>query len=213
MKALVLGATGATGQQLVQQLLQNPDYEQVLVVVRKASFKPEPKLTELVVTFDELQNYKEHFVGDVAFSCLGTTLKAAGSKEAQWLVDYEYQYEFASLCAANQVSTFVLVSAVGAKADSAFFYNNLKGSLEDAVKKLLFTKTIIFQPAGLIRPNSDRMGEKVFIRLTKIINAFGLLLKYKPVTTANLAQAMQNAVLKQPNGISTIGLSAIYNLL
>jgi uncharacterized protein YbjT (DUF2867 family) len=95
MKALVLGATGATGKDLVEQLLKDKNYETVSVFVRKPMEIDNEKLETHIVDFEKPENWQNLVQGDVAFSCMGTTLKNAGSKEAQKKVDFNYQYNFA----------------------------------------------------------------------------------------------------------------------
>ena len=126
MKALIIGATGATGKDLVTQLLADDTYSEVHCFVRKPLALSHPKLHAHVVNFDTPEVWADLLQGDVAFSCLGTTLAVAGSKEAQWRVDYDYQYAFAQQCKANGVPTFVLVSAAMANAQSKVFYNRMK---------------------------------------------------------------------------------------
>ena len=102
------------------------------------------------------------------FSCLGTTLKDAGSKDKQFLVDYTYQYEFAKVASENDVSIYSLVSSTGANENSLFFYPKIKGKLEEAVKKLPFNTIHIFQPPTLIRQKElIRIGEKIGIKIFK----------------------------------------------
>ena len=81
MKAIIIGATGATGELLVDELLRGTAYTTVTIFVRRPTGKQNPKLVEHVVDFSKIDSYKDLIVGDVLFSCLGTTLKAAGSKE------------------------------------------------------------------------------------------------------------------------------------
>ena len=157
MKALIIGATGATGKDLVTQLLADDTYSEVHCFVRKPLALTHPKLHAHVVDFETPEAWADLLRGDVAFSCLGTTLAVAGSKEAQWHVDYDYQYAFAEHCCQNGVATFVLVSAAGATAQSKLFYNRMKGQLEDAVKALGFPRLLIFQPSILIRSNSESL--------------------------------------------------------
>ena len=88
MKALVIGATGATGKDLVYKLLNDKDYDEVNIFVRKPMNIQHPKLKTHVVDFEKPQEWQDLVKGDVAFSCLGTTLKGAGSKQAQRKVDY-----------------------------------------------------------------------------------------------------------------------------
>lgn len=95
MKALVIGATGAVGRDLVDQLLKDDAFGSVVAFVRRPLAVENPKLTVHVIDFDHPEQWRQLLQGDVLFSCLGTTIKAAGSQEAQWKVDYTYQYEAA----------------------------------------------------------------------------------------------------------------------
>ena len=183
MKALIIGATGATGKNLLSQLLADDTYSEVHCFVRKPLALTHPKLHAHIVDFETPEAWANLLHGDVAFSCLGTTLAVAGSKDAQWRVDYDYQYAFAQQCKANGVPTFVLVSAAGAKATSKLFYNRMKGALEDAVKALDFSCLLIFQPSVLIRSNSDRSGENFTVKAFKFLNKLGILKRYQLYTT------------------------------
>ena len=108
---------------------------------------------------------------------MGTTLKAAGSKEAQWAIDYEANLEFAKAARENGVNTLVLISASGANSASRLFYQRMKGELEQAIIALNFPHLIIFRPPLLIRPNSDRLGEKIAERIFRVLNRIGMLKK------------------------------------
>lgn len=196
MKAVIIGGSGATGRELVKQLLEDPRFEEVIVLVRRRYFGELTKLTQVVVDFEKLKQYEDQIQGDVAFSCLGTTLKSAGSKDAQWRVDHDYQLAFASIAKANGVESFILLSAVGADESSSFFYNRMKGTLENNIRKLGFLQFIVLQPGGIERPHSDRLGEKIFIKLLKLFNAIGLFRGYAPITTSRLATAMIAAYVK-----------------
>ena len=92
MKALIIGATGATGKDLVNKLLHDNDFEEVHAFVRRPLEIESDKLKSHVVDFENPDSWKDLVKGDVAFSCLGTTLKDAGSKDAQRKVDFDYQY-------------------------------------------------------------------------------------------------------------------------
>ena len=169
-----------------------------------------PKLYAHVVNFDTPEAWADLLHGDVAFSCLGTTLAVAGSKEAQWRVDYDYQYAFAQQCKANGVPTFVLISAAGATAQSKLFYNRMKGQLEDAVKALDFSCLLIFQPSILIRSNSDRSGENFTVKAFKFLNKLGILKRYRPMPTEVLAEKIRKEVAKVSQGIHTFTLDKIF---
>ena len=210
MKALIIGATGAIGKDLVTQLLADDTYSEVHCFVRKPLALTHPKLHAHVVDFETPEAWADLLRGDVAFSCLGTTLAVAGSKEAQWRVDYDYQYAFAEHCCQNGVPTFVLVSAAGAKAQSKLFYNRMKGQLEDAIKALGFPRLLIFQPSILIRSNSDRSGENFTVKAFKFLNKLGILKRYRPMPTAVLAQKIRKEVATAPKGIHTFTLDKIF---
>ncbi|WP_374458911.1 NAD(P)H-binding protein [Chryseobacterium taeanense] len=210
MKALVIGATGATGKDLVNQLLQDKDFEEVNIFVRKPVDIQNEKLKVHIVNFENPEDWKSKVKGDVAFSCLGTTLKAAGSKEAQRKVDFDYQYEFAKAAKENNVDDYILVSAYGANPKSKIFYSKMKGELEEAVKKLHFEKITIFKPGMLERRDSDRAGEVLGSRIIKFANKLGLLKSQKPLPTDVLAKAMINSSKIKSNGYSSIKLGNIF---
>lgn len=210
MKALVIGATGATGKDLVNQLLNDKDFEQVDIFVRKPVDIQNNKLKVHVVNFERPQEWKHLVKGDVAFSCLGTTLKDAGSKEAQRKMDFNYQYDFAKAARENDVEDYVLVSAYGANPKSKIFYSRMKGELEEAVRQLHFNKITIFKPGMLERKNSDRTGEVLGSRIIKFANKIGLLESQKPLPTDVLAKAMINSSKIKSNGYSTIKLGNIF---
>lgn len=210
MKALVIGATGATGKDLVNQLLNDENFKEVDIFVRKPIDLQHDKLNVHVVNFDKPEEWKDSVKGDVAFSCLGTTLKAAGSKDAQRKVDFDYQYEFAKAAKKNGVDDYILVSAYGANPQSKIFYSKMKGELEEAVKQLHFNKITIFKPGMLERKNSERTGEVLGSRIIKFANKFGLLESQKPLPTDILAKAMINSSKIKSNGYSSIKLGNIF---
>ena len=212
MKGLIIGATGATGKDLLAKLLEDEAFSEIHSFVRKPMSISHPKLHAHVVDFDTPEAWADLLHGDVAFSCLGTTLAVAGSKDAQWRVDYDYQYAFAEHCKNNGVPTFVLVSAAGAKAQSKLFYNHMKGALEEAVKKLNFPRLLIFQPSILIRSNSDRSGENFTVKAFKFLNKLGILKRYRPMPTEILAEKMLSAVYNSPKGTFTFALNKIFSL-
>ena len=211
MKALIIGATGATGKDLVTQLLADDTYSQVHCFVRKPLTLTHPKLHTHVVDFETPETWADLLRGDVAFSCLGTTLAVAGSKEAQWRVDYDYQYNFAEHCRNNGVPTFVLISAAGAKAPSKLFYNRMKGQLEDAIKALGFPSLFIFQPSVLVRKGSDRKGEQFGLKMIVFLNKLGLFKRYRPMPTDILAQKIRKEVATAAKGVHTFTLDEIFH--
>ena len=200
LEAIVLGATGATGQELVKLLLKDPNFSKVTIFVRKKPRIKHEKLTTYEIDFSRLNEYKGLINGDVIFSALGTTLSQAGSKTQQYLVDFNYQYEFAKIGSENKVIHYSLVSSVGANIKSPFFYPKTKGALEEAVKKLGFNNIYIFQPPFLIRQsNLMRPGEKRALKILKLLNKIGILKSQKPISVSDLAQKMINEIKSDKN--------------
>ena len=198
MKALVIGSTGATGTELTKQLIEHEEFTEVRVFVRNVPKINHPKLNVHKVDFNEISSWSDQLTGDVLFLAMGTTLKTAGSKEAQYKVDVTYQYEVAKAAAKNNVSKLILVSSVGASSNSIFFYPKIKGKLEDMVKKLNFKSICILRPPVIDRGESMmRPTERKTIAFIKRLNKFGLLVSQKPITSFFLAHKMVELVNKE----------------
>ncbi len=213
MKALLIGATGSTGKEVLQLLLNDSQYHEVSIFVRHEINLQHDKLKVHVINFDAAETWENLVTGDVLFSCLGTTLAAAGSKETQWKVDYDYQYSFALSAQNNKVPTYVLVSASRVSADSFFFYSKMKGKLEEAVKKLSFSKLIILKPSLLDRESSKRTMEVVGVKVLRFFNSFGILKSQKPLETQLLAKAMLVSVQTLESGQHAIEGQDILKIL
>ena len=210
LKALVIGATGATGKDLVDHLLQNAFYSEVFIFVRRATGLVHPKLREIITDFDKLNEVAPSISGDVLFSCMGTTLKAAGSKDRQWHVDYEIPCQFAEIAKRNGIPCMVLLSAYGASANSRVFYSRMKGKLEDAVSGLMFASYIIFRPGLLERKNTDRKGERISASFLHFANRLGILRKFRPLPTAILAEKLAKAPRVFSKGNHVVWLDKIF---
>ena len=205
LHALVLGATGATGQELVKLLLKNSDFSKVSVFVRRSMSIKHKKLIVHKVDFSRLNNYKDLVNGDIFFSALGTTRKDSGSKKEQYLVDYTYQYKFAKMASENRVSHYSLVSSVGANNKSYFFYPRIKGDLEESIKHLNFSKIHIFHPPSLIRQSYlIRDVEKISLKILNILNKIGLLSSFKPLSVSDLAIKMISEVKSEQSNRITV---------
>ena len=201
MKAFVLGATGAVGRDLVEQLLADGRWERVDVAVRRPLAVEHEKLRVHVVDFDEPEAWTPLVTGDVLFICIGTTRKAAGSEAAQRRVDVDYPLAAARAAADNGVPTCVLVSAAMADAQSRWFYPRIKGELEEALRALPFRRLAIARPPVLDRPGSDRMGERIWVKMVRAFNALGLLRAQRPMPTATLAQALRRMAADELTGV------------
>ena len=141
------------------------------------------------------------------YSCLGTTLKDAGSQEAQRKIDYQAVLDAARAACANGTRTMALLSAAGANPQSRIFYSRLKGELERDVSALDFPQLLVFRPPLLLRPDSTRAGEIWSARILAALNAVGILRSQRPLPVAELARAMLAAAVQaagQPENIRRV---------
>jgi len=202
--ALLVGASGLVGSFLLRLLLKSNRYEKVIAVGRKPLPMQHPKLRQLVIDFDEIDTYKHSLVADDIYCTLGTTIKEAGSQENFYKVDYEYVVDLAQITAANAAAQFLVVSALGANAQSSIFYSRVKGEMENKVKTLPFASVHIFQPSLLLGPRPEkRLGESV---ATVLMNSFGFLLagplqKYKAIAAEDVAKGMLYAATQDIAGV------------
>ncbi|HEX8276571.1 MAG TPA: NAD(P)H-binding protein [Longimicrobiaceae bacterium] len=191
--ALLLGATGLVGGHVLDLLLDDPAYGGVRVLGRRPVPREHPKLRQETVDFDRLRDFAGAVRAQDVFCCLGTTIRAAGSREAFRRVDLDYPRAVAEAAARNGAERFLLVSAMGADAGSSIFYNRVKGEAEDAVRTLPFQEVVILRPSLLLgeraesRPG-EALAQRVMPRLTPLM--LGPLRKYRPVQAAAVARAM-----------------------
>ncbi|HYF93692.1 MAG TPA: NAD(P)H-binding protein [Symbiobacteriaceae bacterium] len=193
--AMVGGATGLVGGELLNLLLEQPEYERVVALVRRPLSRSHPKLAQAVVDFDRLEEQAEAFRVDDVYCCLGTTIKKAGSQAAQRRVDFEYPLTMARLAAGAGARRYLLVSSIGADTKSAIFYCRLKGEVEAAVAAAGVPAIHIFRPALLLGHRQEhRPGERIAVALSPLYAPF-LPARYRPIAARDVAQAMVNVAL------------------
>jgi len=211
--AIVIGATGLVGEQLVKLLLKDTRFLKVKTFVRRSMGINDPKLEEHLIDFDNSDGWKRLVTGDVLYSALGTTLRAAGSKDAQYRIDYTYQYKFAKVAAANEVKEYVLISAAGSSPESKIFYSRIKGELERDIKKLPFETIHIIRPGMLAgERHKVRTGEQLGVGIMNVIAVIPGLSKLKPIQGREVAQAMVNATFRRVVGIHTYTMGEVFEL-
>ncbi|MCA1029635.1 oxidoreductase [Bacillus timonensis] len=189
--ALVIGATGLIGQHVVTYLLESPEYEKVTVWVRRPVPWTDSKLDVKVIDFEKME--EELFDFNDVFCCLGTTIKKAKSKETFKKVDLEYPLQVAKLAKESGSQQFLVVSAMGASASSKIFYNQVKGQLEEGLKKIEIPHLLIFRPSLLLGEREEfRFGEKVGEVFAKTLGFLmvGGLKKYRAIEGKQVAYAM-----------------------
>ncbi len=196
LTANVIGATGLVGKQLVNQLLEDDNFEKVRIFVRRKTGLKHLKLEEQIVDFGDEKTWGNSLYGDVLFSALGTTLKQAGSKEKQYDVDVVLNRNFAKKAKDNGIENYVLVSSIGANSKSKMFYPHIKGKLDDAVQQIGFKNLTILRPASLTGDRKEnRIVEQISIPVLNLLTQF-MFKKYRPISDKTVAKAMINGTLQ-----------------
>ncbi|MGH9260344.1 MAG: NAD(P)H-binding protein [Acidimicrobiales bacterium] len=202
-RALVAGASGLVGGQLLDLLLEDADYTAVTALVRRELPRPRRKLGQRLVDFDRLADGDLPRADDV-FCCLGSTMRQAGSKDAFRTVDLTYVERLARLALQHRAKQFLLVSTLGADPRSRVFYNRVKGETEEAVRKLSFEGVHIFRPSLLlgvrreIRP-AERLGQLLGAALAFAF--VGPLARYRPIAARAVAAAMIRVAKQAGRGV------------
>jgi uncharacterized protein YbjT (DUF2867 family) len=204
-RAIVAGATGLVGSQLLRLLLEDSRYDQVIALTRKPLAMNHPKLREERVTLDTLATALPNMKADDWFCALGTTRKQAGSQEAFRMVDYEYPLALGRQAAETGAAQFLLISAPGASPSSSIFYSRVKGEVERDLADLGLPKLHIFRPSLLLGQRSEhRRGERFWGVAMKALNPLliGSWRKYRAVQGEAVAAAMiRTANDNSPPGI------------
>ena len=193
--AVIIGASGLIGSHLVKQLLQDDYFIFVRILVSKKLELTHPKLQQLVVNFNNINDYRDKFGnGDIIFSCIGTTQKnVKGDNDLYWKIDHDIPLNAAEIGIENGFKKFLLVSSVGADAASSNFYLKLKGKTENDIKQLPFTSISIFRPSMLLGKRTEKRAfENILQGSIKFISGFlfGSLNKYHGIYAKDVAKAM-----------------------
>ncbi len=206
-RALVVGATGLVGGHLLTRLAEHPGYGEVATLGRRAPGFRHPQVTHHVV---DLANPDTDVVlsgTDVLFCCLGTTIKQAGSRAAFRAIDYELVVKLASQAVTKGTDTCVVVSSVGADANSSNFYLRTKGEMEQAIADLGYKRLGLMRPSLLLGTRAElRPAERAGQIAARLVNPLmlGSLSRYRAVDAETVAAAMIGFDLSASAGVQVI---------
>ena len=195
--AIIFGVTGLTGKALLHNCVGDSRYSKIYIVTRRPSGFIHPKVEEIIFNFGNFADLP-HVNANHVFCCLGTTIKKAGSQQAQLLIDRDYPISISKYATQIGAEKLVCVSSIGADAKSSNFYLRTKGEMEEGVKSN-FSNTVFVRPSFLLGKREElRVGERIGIGLFLLINPFliGGLSKYKGIQVSLLSKAVIEACFK-----------------
>ncbi len=193
MNCLIAGASGLVGQNLLSLLLEDASVSSVFVIARTSIPIQNPKLNLIISSFENLETLTLPSI-DIAFCCLGTTIKQAGSRGEFYKVDHDYVLNFAKKSLKSGAKKFIFISALGADSSSSIFYSKVKGLVEEDLKILDFPYLALIRPSFLVgKRKEDRLAEKMAIHLISFLGPFmiGPLSKLRPVSVKEVALKMK----------------------
>jgi uncharacterized protein YbjT (DUF2867 family) len=197
--AVVAGASGLVGGELLLRLIRNPVYSRVVALTRRPLGIDSVRLSEVPARFESLDAALSRAMSEPArldaYCCLGTTIRTAGSEAAFRTVDHDYVVAFGHWAARHRAHRLVVVSALGADARSAVFYNRIKGETENALRALAPSSLVILRPSLLDGDRRERrLGESFALALARPLRAV-LPAAFRPVHADDVAQSMIDAAL------------------
>lgn len=202
----LVGATGLVGYELLLILSHISEVDTVKAITRRPMGKIPSSVDNIILNFDQIEKHTESLKASVFVCCLGTTIKAAGSQEEFKKVDYDYVMAFARVAEKVGAQKFLVISAMGADAESSIFYNRIKGKMESDLKDLKIPQIEIFRPSLILGDRKEvRKGEKWAQKLSPYLNPIliGPLRKYRAIKATDIAKAMAIAILNFREGIYT----------
>ena len=202
--ALVFGSSGLIGGHLLNQLINDTNYNKIKIFVRSEPENNDPKVEIIKTDFNNLENHKEDIKGEDCFFCIGTTKQNSPDKNEYRRVELEVPKQIAQIAKSNLVNSFVFVSSGYADPKSSGDYLRFKGEVEEELKRLNFPKLGIMRPSFLLGDRKEkRIGEKIGIFVFKLLSPLfvGPLKKMKPIHSATVAKSM---IVISQNDISQI---------
>ncbi|WP_411348398.1 oxidoreductase [Paenibacillus sp. WLX2291] len=215
--ALIAGATGLVGSALTSILLDAPEYRQIVVLVRKRvpEWDNTPRITQILVDYERLEDHLDDLVADDVYCCLGTTIKQAGTQDNMYRIDVTYPLRVAELAKRQGATQLLLVSAMGADRTSKIFYNRIKGELEHKLVGLDYPSFSAARPSLLLGERQElRTGERIGAVLAKVLSPLmgGALAKYKAIPAEKVARALYRMACMEQRGVHVYNSDRLHEL-
>ena len=191
--AILFGATGLIGSYVLQELLKDERYERIILFSRKSLHTGSHKVIEIITGFEDKEIIENHLYGDEIYCCLGTTIRKAGNQEAFRKVDYSLPLMIGVAAKKNGIRKMLVVSSLGADAQSSNFYLRTKGEMEQSLKSLSIPSLHFFRPSMLLGPRTESRPAETIGKIAMEAISFlfiGGLKKYKAIPAHTVAKAM-----------------------
>ena len=215
--AVIIGASGLIGSNLLQQLLKDNDFSNVTILVRNKLPFEHLKLRQVIINFNHEDEYRQMGIGDIIFCCIGTTQKKVkGNKKEYEKIDVEIPVTAAETGSKQGFKKFLIVSSVGADVNSSNFYLHIKGKMENAIRQTLFSSISIFRPSMLLGQRSEsrpleRVGQTIMKSFSFIF--INKIKKYHPIQADQVAGAMIVVSKENTTGITVFEYNEMMSLI
>lgn len=203
MTATLIGATGLIGSYLLEELLADPYFDTVRILIRRPLDITHPKLEKKIVDFNDSDSLLVALSNsDVMFCAIGSTMKKVkGDKEAYRKIDFDIPVKLARFCKMTGCEKFILVSSAGANSKSRNFYQRLKGETDEAVKAIALKTVHIMRPSLLLGERKEfRLGENIGKSVMTSLS-FLIPAKYKAIQGKDVAKVMLALAKKNDEGV------------
>lgn len=207
IRLLLLGATGLVGSYVLEQALGSAAVGTVIAPTRKPlplKSANRDRLVNMLIDFDAPDEDDPLWRVDAVICALGTTIKQAGSREAFRQVDYDYPLMFARLVRAHGATAFALTSATAADPASRFFYNRVKGELEEALIREQFTSLTFVRPGVIGGVRTEVRTAETALKLVLTLFAPVLPRRWQLNPVAKIASRLLKAVISAPEGVNIV---------
>ncbi|HEV8273000.1 MAG TPA: NAD(P)H-binding protein [Chitinophagaceae bacterium] len=203
MTATLVGATGLIGSYLLEELLNDPYFDTVRILIRRPIDFTHPKLEKKIIDFNDSDSLLVALSNsDVLFCSIGSTMKKVkGDKEAYRKIDFDIPVKLARFCKMTDCEKFILVSSAGANSKSRNFYQHLKGETDEAVKTVGLKTIHIMRPSLLLGERKEfRLGENIG---KAVMTGLSFLIpeKYKAIQGKDVAKVMLVLAKKNEKGV------------